>query len=125
MTRIDWDEVIEHTALAVLPGPLAARLILWREDRRSDAGATASRRQDRLRSILEPAARPAAEVAGENTGVTRDGTIGLPIRRTRGTSNGLAVEVAAEDTVATRDRTTVLPIRSEVDPEHATAGAAS
>jgi hypothetical protein len=45
MTRIDWDKVIEHTALAVLPGPLAARLILWRcrRDRESPPRSLAER----------------------------------------------------------------------------------
>ena len=77
--RIDWDVVIEDIALAVLPASLAARLMLWREDRRSDAAATAARRQDCLRTILKAGPRAAAGAAGEPTEVIRDGTTGLPI----------------------------------------------
>jgi hypothetical protein len=77
--RIDWDEVIEDIALAVLPASLAARLMLWREDRRSDAAATAARRQALLRTIPKARPRPAAAAAEEHTEVIRDGTTGLPI----------------------------------------------
>jgi hypothetical protein len=85
MMRIDWDTVIEDTALAVLPGPLAARLMLWRQERRSDAAVTATRRQDRLRAILEakPEPKPAAQGVAEVKGATRDGTTGSPIRAIR------------------------------------------
>jgi hypothetical protein len=73
--RIDWDAVVEDTVLAVLPRPLAARFLLWREDRRSDAAAIAVRRQDRLRTMLKPKPGP-AEVPPE---VIREGTTGLPL----------------------------------------------
>ena len=90
MTPIDWDAVVEDTALAVLPGSLAARLMLWREDRRSNAAATAARRQDRLRTILiGPVARADSveqtrqhELAGEEKIAEIFGT---PLnRKTRG-----------------------------------------
>jgi hypothetical protein len=86
MASIDWDVVIEDTALAVLPGPLAARLMLWRKDRRSNAAATATLRQDRLRSILQSTPEPATEV-------TRDSTTGSTSLRAqeRGLATGRVI----------------------------------
>ena len=77
---IDWDAVIEDAVLAVLPGPLAARVLLWSEDRRNDAAEMARHRQDRLRTMLKTRPRPAAEAPEEASEVIRDGTTGLPIR---------------------------------------------
>ena len=76
--RIDWDAVIEDTALAVLPASLAGRLMLWREDRRGDAAATAARVRTacaRSQSWTQTRGRG----GGGTAEVIRDGTTGLPI----------------------------------------------